>query len=693
VIVRDITDPDGEFVGKVSVKSDLKELDARIRAYGTIVSGVTVGCFLFVLLLSVWLQRMISSPILTLAKTAEDVSRNEDYSLRAESQTGGEVGVLIHAFNDMLSRIQQRDSVLQEMTNQLAEANRTLERKVSARTSELARAKREAEEARDKALEASRAKSLFLANMSHEIRTPMNAIIGLSEIALRRGAAPEDRDFLARIRSSAQSLLGIINDILDFSKVEAGRLELELQRFDPYELFTDVADLLSGEAFGKGLELLLSMDPDIPHSLVGDPLRLRQVLLNLGSNAVKFTQEGEILLGAKLVSRDEERGSITFVVEDTGMGIEEAILPGLFDAFTQADATHSRRHEGTGLGLAISRRLVELMGGEIRVDSEVDRGSTFFFTLELPWLPEEQDQRLSLPAELRGIKVLVVDDNERSGRILTGILESLDIRTNHVLSGHEATRELEDAVQDEPYDLVLMDWRMPDMDGIETARKIDRDPRLARRTSKVIMATADDRDEILSTAKGDALDGLLVKPVTHSTLFDALLDAFKLEKPRSARVTDSRLGAPGSSSVSSLKGAHVLLVEDNPINQEIARRIMEEEGMVVTTADNGREAIDSARTRRFDAVLMDIQMPDMDGYEATRVIREELLQRELPIIAITAHAMKGDREKCLAAGLNDHVAKPIDVEALLSTMGRWIRVRLEAAQDAGQEDASKEKKR
>ncbi len=599
-----------------------------------------------------WIGFSISRPILTLRRRVAEADGSPEKRC-APLGTDDEL-------EDLAKNFDQR-------TQELRNIQIHLEDLVAQRTRELEQAKVAAEDA-------SRFKSSFLANMSHEIRTPMNAIIGLTHLIRRAAVDRRQIEQLNRVTQAAQHLLGIINDILDFSKIEEGKLSIEHNDFELDRVFQNLNDLIGDRAAEKRLEIVNCIDPAIPALLRGDRLRLGQVLVNFASNAIKFTEAGSIIFRVRLLSQDETTLTLRFEVSDSGIGLSEEQQERLFQAFEQADASTTRRFGGTGLGLAISKRLVELMGGRIGVDSTLGQGSTFWFELPLQRAAAASTvaRSLTLP---RGLRVLVVDDVVDARVALEDMLLSFSARVRTAESGEQAIAAMHEAMATgQPFDLVMMDWAMPGMDGIETSRRIlglDLQP-----APKIILATAYGGEWSAEQLAAIGIAAQLNKPVTPSVLHDAMLGVLSGQNPLPpAPAADS----PAALDLSPLRGRNILLAEDNPINREVALELLEETGLRVDVAVDGQEAFEKATKTAYDLILMDVQMPNLDGLEATRKLRAFPERRNVPILAMTANAFDEDKRACLEAGMNDHVPKPVDPDHLFRTLLQWMPAQAQPA--------------
>ena len=534
---------------------------------------------------------------------------------------------------------------------------------------------------------ATRSKAEFLANMSHEIRTPMNAVIGLSHLLRKTELTPRQRDYVGKLHSAGQHLLGVINDILDFSKLEAGKLKLETSEFEIEKLLGTTSSMIAQGIAQKGLELVIDIDPAVPRFLRGDRLRLGQILLNFANNAVKFTQQGEIAISVSPLARDENGVFLKFEVRDTGIGLSDDQIERLFKCFSQADSSTTREYGGTGLGLAISKTLAQLMQGDVGVQSAPGRGSTFWFTAKLGIA---RDRQLTVQPELRGCRALLVDDSFDARAAIADMLQSLAFEVAEVASGYEAIDAVRSAaIEGRAFDIVYVDWRMPGIDGIDTAVRIKS---LGLEAPPILMmVTAYGREDLLKEAEACGIETVLVKPVLASTLYDATVDV--LAKRRAIAVTprdvpDAPEAPVAPTCLASIRGARILLVEDNDINQMVAREMLQDAGLLVEVADNGKMALEMAQQTPFDLVLMDMQMPVMDGVTATREIRKIGSLAKLPIVAMTANAMEQDRQLCLTAGMNDSLTKPVDPRVLWSTLMRWVPAVEAGLASAGQNGTS-----
>jgi PAS domain S-box-containing protein len=584
-----------------------------------------------------------------------------DYELTARARDGKETVVSLNA-----TTLYDRDRKLQGV---FAAARDVTERKrldqvLQEKNIELTYAKATAEKA-------NLAKSEFLSSMSHEIRTPMNAIIGMSYLALKTELSQRQREYIKNIQSSGKHLLSIINDILDLSKIEAGKLSVENTEFILQDVLDNVANLIADKASAKGLELVFNVDDKVPLLLIGDPLRLGQILINYSNNAVKFTQHGEIDISIRLKEQTDNDVLIYCAVRDTGIGLTQEQMELLFQSFSQADASTTRKFGGTGLGLVIAKQLAELMGGEVGVESEPDKGSTFWFTARLG-KGIEQKNKLMLSDDWQGKRILVVDDNENARLVLSELLSSMGFKVDQAASGVSAIKAVNHAeTQGMTYEIVFLDWQMPGMGGIETSKQLRKLP--LRRSPHIMMVTAHGREEVIKSIEEAGIEGILIKPVNSSALFNSLIlilggvvDGIRIAGDMPGNTFDRLDG---------IKGARVLLVDDNEMNQELATELLRYAGFLVDIAENGQIALDKVLADDYDIVLMDMQMPVMDGLTATVAIRKEERFKDLPVVAMTANAMQGDRDRCVAAGMNDHIAKPIETEDLWKTLLKWIKPR------------------
>jgi signal transduction histidine kinase/DNA-binding response OmpR family regulator len=653
----------------VSVPSSLlfKDLAPAVRFF----SLILVASLCIILLVALSVSRYLSRPIVELAAAAARFAKG-DLSSQVTMRTTGEVQTLVDSFNHMTAELCKtmaaRDASVSSLVQEVAERERV--------ESVLRQQARDLVEARNAAQEANRAKSAFLATMSHEIRTPINGILGMTALLLGTELTSRQQHFADTVSRSGETLLALINDILDFSKIEAGKFELDRIDFHLHETVEEVVELLATRAQNKGLELMCRLQDDVPSAVRGDPTRLRQILTNLIGNAIKFTAQGEVVVRVATIEQDAETVWLRFEVCDTGIGIAPEDQSRLFTAFSQVDSSTTRKYGGTGLGLSIAKELAHMMGGEIGVQSTPGVGSTFWFSACLAPCPPSAPVASGAHRTLAGLRVLIVDANETSRALLSQQVSAWGMPNDGVRHGQHALELLRvAATRGTSYDFVILDRQLPDMDGLELARVIKADPTLAA-VSLVMLAAAglwSDEDEVRQTG----IARCLCKPVRQSTLYNCLVSV--MHPPVDSSTTTSH-PCPGLETDPALEHRHILLAEDNLVNQEVAYEILTSFGCRVQVVASGRAALDALEHATYDLVLMDGQMPDMDGFEATRAIREREMamgQAPLPIIAMTAHAMSDDREHCLAAGMSDYLSKPFTQEQLHAVLRRWLPLPLE----------------